>query len=140
MLLLELGLVEGRPAESWVLQQPIAQRVNGLVFPDDFGNVQNNNNWRRLGFYPACKKAGIDRLKTKKPIVWHDLRHYYASTLLFDLKPGEALVAKYMGHHSATFTADTYGHWLEDDKQEEAMCDEMSIIHEKVIGLGRAGQ
>lgn len=97
---------------AWKLAQPIAQRRQGLVFPTASGGVADINNWRNRGLHKACKAAGVDLIR------WHDLRHYFASVLLFQLKEEHATITTLLGHHSISFTHSQYGHWMEDAKRD----------------------
>jgi len=97
---------------AWKLAQPIEQRRQGLVFSTATGGVADINNWRNRGLKKACKAAGVDLIR------WHDLRHYFASILLFELGEGEATITTLLGHHSIAFTHAQYGHWLVDAKRD----------------------
>jgi integrase len=97
---------------AWKLAQPIEQRRQGLVFPSATGGVADINNWRNRGLHAACKAAGVDLIR------WHDLRHYFASILLFELGEGEATITTLLGHHSIAFTHAQYGHWLVDARRD----------------------
>ena len=97
---------------AWKLAQPIEQRRQGLVFPTATGGVADINNWRNRGLKKACRSAGVDLIR------WHDLRHYFASILLFELKEEHATITTLLGHHSIAFTHAQYGHWLVDAKRD----------------------
>jgi len=57
-------------------------------------------------FHATIKRAGIQRIR------FHDLRHTFASLLIAAGK-NPKYVAVQMGHHSAAFTFDTYGHLMD---------------------------
>jgi integrase len=97
---------------AWKLAQPIEQRRQGLVFPTATGGIADINNWRNRGLKKACRSAGVDLIR------WHDLRHYFASILLFELKEEHATITTLLGHHSIAFTHAQYGHWLVDAKRD----------------------
>ena len=97
---------------AWKLAQPLEQRRHDLVFPAASGWIADTNNWRNRGLHPACKAAGVDLIR------WHDMRHYFASVLLFELKEGEATITTLLGHHSISFTHSQYGHWMADAKRD----------------------
>jgi integrase len=97
---------------AWKLAQPIEQRRQGLVFPTAKGGIADINNWRNRGLHKACKAAGVDLIR------WHDLRHYFASVLLFEMHEGEATITALLGHNSIAFTFSQYGHWLVDAKRD----------------------
>jgi integrase len=64
---------------------------------------------------PARRKAAIPE-GDDNAAGMHQLRHHYASTLLrggIDVKR----VQSYLGHHSAAFTLDVYGHLMPDDDE-----------------------
>jgi len=60
----------------------------------------------------ACKAAGAEKIK------WHDLRHFFASKMLQTYPENIWKVSRKMGHATVKLTQDTYGHWIEDDKQK----------------------
>jgi len=56
----------------------------------------------------------------------HQLRHHYASVLLaggVDIKR----VQSYLGHHSAAFTLDVYGHLMPDDGERSLRMVEAAL-------------
>ena len=57
-------------------------------------------------FHGTIKRAQISRIR------FHDLRHTYASLLIAAGKHPKYISAQ-MGHHSAAFTLDTYGHLMD---------------------------
>lgn len=89
--------------------------LSGLVFTNNHGQALRRSNfgsmWRR-----ATKSASAG------DVVFHHLRHYYASLLI---RHGESVktVQARMGHASATETLDTYAHlWPDsDDRTREAV-------------------
>jgi len=48
---------------------------------------------------------------------WHDMRHYYASMLLYSdkFKDDIEAIALLMGHANTNFTKEVYGHWFASD-------------------------
>jgi integrase len=95
--------------QEWREWQPMAQRGANLIFPTASGNMQpDNSNWRNRILHPACERAGVSRIR------WHDMRHFYASLLIYDLKESEVMVSAALGHKDAAFTRKQYGHWLDD--------------------------
>jgi len=85
---------------------------NNLVFPNEEGGVWDTANLRNRGLHPACDAAGVDRIR------WHDLRHFFASLLIYDLEAHEGTITTLMGHHSLAFTIEQYGHWFPDARRE----------------------
>lgn len=79
-----------------------------LVFTTQNGTVLRNQNSRRGWFDPAAKKAGFPDLTP------HDLRHTFASVAISSGASIKAL-QQALGHHSAGFTLDQYGHLFPDD-------------------------
>ena len=105
---------------EWKLRQsPLLAKLN-LVFPHHDGYLPPVNNWRRVGLYPACDRAGVERIR------WHHLRHYFASILLFDLQLTDAVVTQLMGHKDISVTRDKYGHWLKDNKRDEEISAQLT--------------
>ena len=105
---------------AWRLAQPIEQRANNLVFPQADGRIANAGQYLLLGLKKALKTAGIE-----DRITWHQLRHYYASVLIFQTKTPPEKVSRLMGHTSFSFTLQTYGHWLDNQATDEAFSDEL---------------
>jgi len=101
---------------EWREMQPLAQRGCNLVFPTGAGHVQvDNSAWRNRILHPACDRAGVARIR------WHDMRHFFASLLIYDLKESEVTVSAAMGHKDAAFTRKQYGHWLDDIRPTTGM-------------------
>lgn len=108
--------------KEWKLAQPLEQRSRGLVFPTLAGNMADVNNWRKRGLHPACIAAGIE------PIRWHDLRHFYASVLLFSSKFTDAQITQFLGHTSIDFTRKQYAHWFKDPRRDKTIADEIAAV------------
>ena len=106
--------------KEWKLAQPLEQRTRGLVFPSSAGNIADASNWRKRGLHPACIAAGIE------PIRWHDLRHFYASVLLFETDYTDAQITQFLGHTSIDFTRKQYAHWLSDPRRDKTLADKMT--------------
>lgn len=67
---------------------------------------------------PAVKRAGIREDTTS-----HDLRHFYASALIFAGQSVKVVQAR-LGHASAMETLDTYGHlWPDSDDETRNAVD-----------------
>ncbi|MGH3397328.1 MAG: tyrosine-type recombinase/integrase, partial [Streptosporangiaceae bacterium] len=65
---------------------------------------------------PARRRARVPDGKDADAAGMHQLRHYYASALLrggIDIKR----LQSYLGHHSAAFTIDVYGHLQANDHE-----------------------
>ncbi len=96
--------------------------LDALVFPDCSGGMIDDSNFRRRIWKPLLAAAGLRHRRI------HDLRHSYASLLLQD---GAELmyVSQQLGHHSAAFTLETYGHLMPRDRRGVAnRLDELSPV------------
>jgi integrase len=88
-------------------------RDHGLVFPSDHGTPQTQGNahraWKRL-----LARAGLDDAR------FHDLRHTAATLALSE---GASLfdVSRMLGHGSIKTTADLYGHWTQEGREDIAV-------------------
>lgn len=82
------------------------------VFTDELGN--HASYWKLNNHL----KAILDRLGIQQRR-FHDLRHTYAVT---SLRAGDDIktVQSNLGHHTAAFTLDTYGHFTSEMRQESA--------------------
>jgi integrase len=84
----------------------------GLVFPTRVGTPRSAGNmwlsWKRL-----LKRARLPDYK------FHELRHTAASLALSE---GASLfhVSRMLGHGSISITADTYGHWTDEGREDVA--------------------
>jgi integrase len=100
------------------LVDDLAAHVNGRA-PDDFvfsaprGGVLRIRNFRRAGFEPAAKLAGLDGMTP------HALRHT-AGSLAIAAGANVKVVQTMLGHKSATMTLDLYGHLFENQLDEVA--------------------
>ena len=85
---------------------------NDLIFPTDIGTTSDRDNLRK-DFNRLLKNAGLPAIR------FHDLRHSYAVAALqsgIDIKT----VQENLGHHSASFTLDVYGHVSERMRRDGA--------------------
>jgi hypothetical protein len=80
-------------------------RDRGLIFPGARGGVFSRSAVARA-FRRAVRRAGV------APLRFHDLRHAYASLLILAGKHPKYIAAQ-LGHASAAFTLDTYGHLMD---------------------------
>jgi integrase len=88
-----------------------------LVFPSLRGTAFEPRNLRRRALAPAAEEAGVPWAG------FHTFRHTCAS-LLFDQGRNAKQVQRWLGHHSASFTLDTYIHLLSDDIGEPLFLNE----------------
>jgi integrase len=77
-----------------------------LVFRGRRGAPVRPNNVRRRVLMPAAKRAGLSR------IGFHALRHTCAS-MLVERGLSPLRLQRWMGHHSAAYTLDVYGHLID---------------------------
>ena len=99
----------------------------GLAFTNTLGKPLRRNTagdmWHR-----AARAAGVPAWAT-----FHDLRHFYASLLIFRGCSVKA-VQKRLGHQSAVETLDTYGHlWPDSDDETRNAVDHV------LVGLAALG-
>jgi integrase len=81
--------------------------AEGLVFPAMNGKPLRQENVRRRVLNPAAEEVGA---------AWagfHSFRHTCAS-ILFERGKNAKQVQRWLGHHAASFTIDTYTHLLDD--------------------------
>ena len=76
-----------------------------LVFSGERGGPMPPSVLARA-FHATIKRAGVARIR------FHDLRHTFASLLIMAGKHPKYICSQ-MGHHSAAFTLDTYGHLMD---------------------------
>jgi integrase len=79
-----------------------------LLFRGAQGAVLRPGNLRYRVLIPAAHRAGVPWAR------FHTLRHTCAA-MLIDAGASPLRLQRWMGHHSAAFTLDTYGHLLGDD-------------------------
>lgn len=90
-------------------------RTYALIFTGDKGGPCNRSAFNTKVWIPARRAAGIPD-GDDDAAGMHQLRHHYASILLaggVDIKR----VQSYLGHHSAAFTIDVYGHLMPGDEE-----------------------
>ncbi len=86
--------------------QTLRQAAQGpLVFPGRRGGVLSHQDISEA-FHETLEAAGVARTR------FHDCRHVFASLLIAAGK-NVKYIATQMGHHSAAFTLDTYGHLMD---------------------------
>jgi integrase len=77
-----------------------------LVFPSASGTPLNPDNVRYRVLVPAVERAGLSG------IGFHAFRHTCAS-MLIERGLSPLRLQRWMGHHSAAYTLDTYGHLID---------------------------
>lgn len=83
-------------------------RDEDLVFPTPTGKAHNYGNLRHRVLTPTAQEAGAPWMS------FHTFRHTCAS-MLFEQGRNAKQVQRWLGHHSAAFTLDTYIHLLSDE-------------------------
>ena len=86
---------------------------SGLIFTDDAGAALRRTAFSREVWRPSVLRAGLPG------VVFHELRHYYASLLI---EHGESVkvVQARLGHATAAETLDTYSHLWPDSEDRTA--------------------
>jgi integrase len=83
-------------------------RDEDLVFPTLAGSAHNYGNLRHRALVTTAQEAGVPW------VTFHTFRHTTAS-MLFDQGRNAKQVQRWLGHHSAAFTLETYIHLLSDE-------------------------
>ena len=106
---IDLGPVMMSELKRWHLACPPNEL--DLVFPNEAGGPIDQSGLLKRHFYPALKKAGIERIR------FYDLRHTFASLLI---EQGENIkyVQSQLGHSSPMMTLNVYAHLMESVNQE----------------------
>lgn len=88
------------------LRKPEASEEE-LVFANERGAPLSPTNLRNRVLLPAVRRAGVPR------VGFHAFRHTCAS-MLVAAGSSPLRLQRWMGHHSAAYTLDVYGHLLEE--------------------------
>lgn len=101
-----------RQAEMQLQAGPLWENPHGLVFTDQVGRPLAQETVGR-DYAAAVKAAGLTGIR------FHDLRHTYAVNAI---RAGDDIktIQGNLGHASAGFTLDRYGHFTERMKQDSA--------------------
>jgi integrase len=94
--------------EDCVRMRPLDAEDEDLVFPNRRGRPLNPNNLRTRVLKPAAKRADVPGIGL------HALRHTCAS-LLIEERTSSLRLQRWMGHHAAAYTLETYGHLIDDE-------------------------
>ncbi len=116
---LVVGPLKSRYARRDVpISLELADRLRGLGTPPDLpvfrstvGTLLDPDNLAERVLAPACSEAGVEWAG------FHTFRHTVASRL-FAAGRNPVQVQRWLGHHSASFTLDTYVHLLDADLGE----------------------
>lgn len=95
-----------------ILKAGSAYVKNDLVFPTEIGTPTSPRNFFR-SFKAVLKAAGLPDIR------FHDMRHTF-SVLSLQAGIDVKTLQQDLGHHSAAFTLDVYGHITEKMKKEAA--------------------
>ncbi len=82
--------------------------IEGLVFQNRRGQPIEPNTLRKRVLAPAAARAGVPGIGL------HTLRHTCAS-LLIERGTSPLRLQRWMGHHAAAYTLETYGHLIDDE-------------------------
>jgi hypothetical protein len=111
-----------------------------LLFRGAQGAALRAGNLRYRVLIPAAHRAGVPWAR------FHTLRHTCAA-MLIDAGASPLRLQRWMGHHSAAFTLDTYGHLLRDDlgphldlgSETDNRSPPATLVDVRRRGTGRAG-
>ncbi len=108
---IDIGPATMDKLKTWRKVCPKSELV--LIFPNENGGPLDHWHLSDRYFFPALKNAGLPKIR------FHDLRHTYASLLI---EQGENIkyIQDQLGHASATFTLNVYGHLMKPTNQEAA--------------------
>jgi integrase len=90
------------------LLRPRTPNAEELVFPNRSGGPLNHNNLRNRVLLPSATRAGVPRT------TFHTFRHTCAA-LLIARRTNVMRLQRWMGHHSAAFTMEAYGHLIDGE-------------------------
>jgi integrase len=120
------------PLDAELAVRLLARRVpetteEDLLFPSAVGTPLNAANVRYRILVPAVERAGLSK------IGFHAFRHTCAS-MLIERGLSPLRLQRWMGHHSAAYTLDVYGHLI-----DEGMSSPLDLGAELAKGVSRAG-
>jgi integrase len=100
--------------------RPADAKPEDLVFRNGRGRPLAPNNLRNRILGPAATRAGVPGIGL------HTLRHTCAS-LLIERGTSPLRLQRWMGHHAAAYTLDTYGHLIDDELGDALDLDRLAI-------------
>lgn len=83
-------------------------RSGALLFPGAGGGWAERSAFRRGRFIPAARLAGWVFEHGRPPYNWLSLRHFAATTMLYEVRLDLSDVAHFLGHADPAFTLRTY--------------------------------
>lgn len=107
----------------------LATGPKDLVFPNTIGTPMSHHNLRRRYLQSDLERAKLPRLTL------HELRHTFASIMLYEWRVPLEIVAEMMGHESPAMTLRLYAHFV-PGSQEEAI-RALRRMHQKPIRTAR---
>jgi integrase len=112
---------------------------NHFVFCRDDGSPLTDDYVRRRIFAPARDaaglNAGIDKRDTERWVVFHSLRHTYASMLVSDPTLAIMHQVNQLGHEDAKTTMTTYQHFIDEQRSADMI---RSAIDRHLVEVDRA--
>jgi integrase len=117
-----IPLAEELAGRLHALRPPDAED-EALVFPNRRGRPLNPNNLRNRVLKPAAKRADVPGVGL------HALRHTCAS-LLIEERTSSLRLQRWMGHHAAAYTLETYGHLINDELGRALELEDLGV-HER---------
>lgn len=110
---------EALGASNVVALPNAGQPDDRLIWPNSRGNYDDHFKWRGKILHPACERANVDKIR------WYDLRHYFASTMIYETEVPDDEVRIYMGHSDKEMTFH-YSHWLNDPRRDKRKAAQMT--------------
>jgi len=132
----ELGSPKSRAGEREIPMAPIVvdalqawkmscrTSVEGLVFPNSVGKIQNYSNIYNRVFKPMLVENGITGASGQAKFGIHSLRHAAAS-LFIEQGWNPKKIQTLLGHASINMTMDVYGHLFESPEEDVAMFEKL---------------
>lgn len=107
--------VDAFTAQRTMLEgEGLSTALKSLVFPNTRGEPMSRHNLRYRHLQPGLRRAGLPVLSL------HELRHTFASIMLYEWRVPSEVVQRMLGHTSIKMTMDLYGH-LMPGAQEQAI-------------------
>ena len=103
------------PADDWVLNGITAhlarygQGPDGVIVTNRLGSMAQRNS------FGYCWREAVAAARLPEGTRFHDLRHFYASTLIAANVNPKVIQAR-LGHATMAETMDTYGHLFPDSE------------------------
>ena len=107
--------------KQWKAWQPEEMKRNNLIFPNAQGGYNTPDHFRCTLLHKACERAGVPKFR------WHDLRHFYASILIYHAELNAETIARLMGHTDSAFTQKKYGVWIEDAERDKKIDTKLDL-------------